>query len=161
LIAAVPVALRLPWALLALPAGVVADRVDRRRLILRMDVLRAVAFAGAALSLWLASPLGAPPDAGVASPLAFAALMLAAAIVGGAEGFRDSAAQTMLPAMVPHDRLEAANGRLWSVEIAANALLGPAAGAFLVAVAVALPFAANALAYAVAALLVAGVAGAF
>lgn len=161
LIASVAVALRLPWALLALPAGVVADRTDRRILILRMDVLRAVAFAGAAISLWLASPLGEAPESGVSSPFAFAALAIAATVVGGAEVFRDNAAQTMLPAMVPHDRLEAANGRLWSVELTANALAGPALGAFLVAIAVALPFAGNALAYAVAALLVAGIAGSF
>ena len=36
--------------LLALPAGLVTDRVDRRRLILAMDALRAVAFAGMALA---------------------------------------------------------------------------------------------------------------
>ena len=161
LIASVAIALRLPWAIFALPAGVVADRADRRQLILRMDVVRAVAFAGAAISLWLASPLGEAPASGVSSPFAFAALAVAGMVVGGAEVFRDNAAQTMLPAMVPHERLEAANGRLWSVELAANALLGPALGAFLVALAVALPFAGNALAYATAALLVAGIAGSF
>lgn len=161
LIASVAIALRLPWALFALPAGIVADRTDRRVLILRMDILRAAAFAMAAAALWAASPLGAPSAAGVASPLAFAALLAAAAVVGAAEVFRDNAAQTMLPAMVPHDRLEAANGRLWAVELTANALLGPAIGAFLVAVAVALPFAGNAFAYACAALLVAGIAGSF
>ena len=48
LIALVPVALRLPWALFAIPAGLVADRVDRRRLIVAMDLLRAAAFAAAA-----------------------------------------------------------------------------------------------------------------
>src|SRR5690606_8266005 len=57
LIAGVAVALRLPWALLALPAGVITDRVDRRLLILRMDILRAVAFAGAAAALCASLPL--------------------------------------------------------------------------------------------------------
>lgn len=161
LIASVAVALRLPWALLALPAGVITDRVDRRLLILRMDILRAVAFAGAAVALWASLPLAEPPQGGVDAPWTFGAIMLAAAIVGGAEVFRDNAAQTMLPSMVPHDRLEAANGRLWSVELTTNALLGPAVGAFLIAVAVPLPFAANALAYGLAALLIAGLAGSF
>ena len=50
LVALVPVALRLPWFLLALPAGLVTDRVDRRKLILRMDALRGIAFGGAALA---------------------------------------------------------------------------------------------------------------
>lgn len=161
LIAAVPIALRLPWAIMALPAGVVTDRVDRRRLILAMDVLRAVAFAVAAATLWAALPLPAAPDAGVSAPWTFAALIVAAAMVGAAEVFRDNAAQTMLPSMVPHERLEAANGRLWSVELTANSLLGPVAGAFLVAAAVPLPFAGNAFAYALAALLVAGISGTF
>ena len=41
--------------------------------------------------------------------------------------------RAMLPALVPHDRLERANGRLGSVELVGNALLGPALGAFLIA----------------------------
>lgn len=161
LIAAVAVALRLPWPILALPAGIVTDRVDRRRLILAMDVIRALAFAGAALALVLATPLPPAPGTGLAAPWAFAALLLAAAVVGSAEVFRDNAAQTILPSLVPHDRLEQANGRLWSVELTGNALIGPALGALLVAVWVPLPFAVNALAYALAALLIAALAGSF
>lgn len=161
LIALVAVALRLPWALLALPAGLAADRLDRRRLILAMDLLRAAAFALAALALWLALPLAPPPTEGVASLPAFATLALAALVVGAAEVARDNAAQSMLPALTPHDRLEAANGRLWSVELTGNALLGPPLGAALVAIAAPAPFALNALAYALAALMVAGIAGAF
>lgn len=161
LIAAVAVALRLPWALFALPAGVVADRVDRRRLILAMDLVRAAAFAAATLALWSALPLPEAPPRGVAAPFAFATLLAAAGLVGAAEVFRDNAAQTMLPSLVPHTRLERANGRLWSVELIGNALLGPALGAFLVALAAPAPFALNAAAYATAALVVAGIAGAF
>ena len=122
LIALVPVALRLPWAVLAVPAGIVTDRVDRRRLILCMDALRAAAFAVAALALALALPLPPAPASGVSLPGLFAMIASAALVVGGAEVFRDNAAQTMLPSIVPHDRLEAANGRLWSVEMVANAL---------------------------------------
>ncbi|MGL4321430.1 MAG: MFS transporter [Paracoccaceae bacterium] len=48
LVALVPVALRVPWFLFALPAGIVTDRVDRRRLIMAMDALRAGAFVLAA-----------------------------------------------------------------------------------------------------------------
>lgn len=161
LIAAVPVALRLPWPLLALPAGLVTDRVDRRRLILTMDILRALAFAGAAAALLGALPLQPAPASGVSSALAFGALVLAALVVGAAEVFRDNAAQTMLPALVPHARLEAANGRLWSVELTGNALIGPALGAALVGAFVPLPFALNALAYALAALILWRIAGTF
>jgi Transmembrane secretion effector len=161
LVALVPVALRLPWFLLALPAGVVTDRVDRRRLILWMDGLRGLAFGAAALALWAALPLAPAPAAGVSDPGLFALICGAALVVGGAEVFRDNAAQTMLPSLVPHDGLERANGRLWSVELIANALIGPVLGAFLIALALPLPFAANAAAYGAAVLLVVGIAGTF
>ena len=161
LIALVPVALRLPWALFAIPAGLVADRVDRRRLIVAMDLLRAAAFVAAALALWLASPLPMVPASGVSSAPLFAALCLSALTVGVAEVFRDNAAQAMLPAIVPDAGLERANARLWAVENIGNALIGPALGAMLLGVALALPFAANALAYGAAGLLIAGIAGQF
>nr|WP_276607122.1 MFS transporter [Rhodobacter sp. SY28-1] len=161
LVALVPVALRLPWALLALPAGLVTDRVDRRRLILGMDALRALAFLFAALSLWAALPLGAAPAEGVSSPGLYLALLIAALVVGGAEVFRDNAAQTMLPALVPSERLERANGQLWSAELLTNALIGPALGAFLIGLWLPLAFGLNALAYGMALLLVAGLAGQF
>lgn len=161
LVALVPVALRTPWALLALPAGLVTDRVDRRRLILSMDAVRALAFTGAALALWLALPLAPAPTEGVSSPALYAALLLAALVVGGAEVFRDNAAQTMLPALVPTDRLERANGQLWSAELLTNALIGPALGAFLIGLWLPLAFGLNAVAYGLAMLLVAGLAGQF
>jgi MFS family permease len=161
LIATVAVALRLPWAIFAIPAGLVADRVDRRTLILMMDLVRAAAFTGAALALWSALPLSPAPQTGLSAPFAFAALVIAALVVGVAEVFRDNAAQTLLPSLVPHDRLEQANGRPWSVELIGNSLVGPALGAVLVAAYVPLPFAVNALAYALAALLVASIAGSF
>jgi MFS family permease len=161
LVALVPVALRLPWALLALPAGLVADRVDRRRLIIAMDAVRGLAFAGAAVALWWALPLPPAPTEGVASVGLYLALMLAALVVGGAEVFRDNAAQTMLPALVPSERLERANGQLWSAELLTNALIGPALGAFLIGLWLPLAFGLNALAYGMAMLLVAGLAGSF
>jgi hypothetical protein len=161
LVALVPVALRLPWALLALPAGLVTDRVDRRRLIIGMDALRALAFLGASLSLWLALPLAAAPAEGVSSLGLYVALLLAALVVGGAEVFRDNAAQTMLPALVSSGRLERANGQLWSAELLTNALIGPALGAFLIGLWLPLAFGLNALAYGLAMLLVAGLAGQF
>ena len=161
LVALVPVALRLPWFLLALPAGLVTDRVDRRRLILAMDALRALAFLGAALALWAALPLGAAPEKGVSAPVLYWSLLLAAFVVGGAEVFRDNAAQAMLPALVPPETLERANGQLWSAELLTNALVGPALGAFLIGLWLPLAFGLNAAAYGLAMLLVAGLAGQF
>lgn len=158
LIALTAVALRMPWVLFSLPAGIVADRMDRRVLIVRMDVLRALAFAAVAAALWSAMPLAPPPRDGVSAPWAYAALLVAAAVVGMAEVFRDNAAQTMLPSLVPDARLESANGRLWSVEMIGNSLAGPPLGALLVAASLPLPFAFNVGAYALAAVIVGGMA---
>ena len=71
LIAAVPIALRLPWFLCAIPAGIVTDRTDRRLLILRMDAVRAVAFLLAGLALWQALPLAPAPQSGISAPALF------------------------------------------------------------------------------------------
>ncbi|MEL7151802.1 MAG: MFS transporter [Pseudomonadota bacterium] len=161
LIAALPVVLRLPWFLFAVPAGLITDRVDRRQLILAMDALRAVAFAVVGLAIWVTLPLAPAPETGIAHPGLFALLAGAAIVIGVAEVFRDNAAQTMMPSLVPHDRLEAANGRLWSVELVGNALLGPAIGAFLIAAFVPLPFFLNAAAFAIGAWLVLSIKGQF
>ncbi|MEP4978699.1 MFS transporter [Ascidiaceihabitans sp.] len=161
LIALMPVALRLPWFVFALPAGVITDRVDRHRLIVAMDVLRAFGFAAATVAVVLAMPLADAPQTGLAQPGLFYMLLLSAVLVGSAEVFRDNAAQTMLPSLVPHERLEAANGRLWSVELVGNSLIGPALGAFLIATIIPMPFALNAVAYVAALWLVWPIKGAF
>jgi MFS family permease len=138
----------------------VTDRVDRRRLILAMDALRAGAFLLAAGAIWAALPLP-PATMGLSHAGLYAMILIAALIVGGAEVFRDNAAQTLLPAMVPDAALETANGRLWSVELIANSLIGPVLGAFLIALWLPLPFLMNALAYGVAMVLMLKVAGHF
>jgi hypothetical protein len=136
--------------------------MDRRRLILRMDLMRAAAFTLVAFTLYTQLPPEAVSgDPAVGSPLAFTLLALSAFAVGSAEVFRDNAAQTMLPALVRNEQLEAANGRLWSIELVGNALVGPALGAALVAVALPLPFAVNAALFGLAALILATVGGNF
>ncbi len=161
LIALVPVALRIPWFLFAIPAGIITDRVDRRTLILRMDILRALAFGAAAIGIWISLLLADAPTRGVSDPTLFTLITAAAFGVGIAEVFRDNVAQTMIPSIVPHSDLERANGRLWSVELVGNALLGPALGAFLIAAWLPLPFAVNALAFAAAIWLVYRIPGRF
>ena len=111
-----------------------------------MDGLRGIAYLALAIALWMTGPLAQTPPSGLAHPVLYGVLLLCAAIVGVAEVFRDNAAQTMLPALVPSEALERANGRLWSVELVGNALLGPALGAFLIAAMLAAPFTVNALA---------------
>lgn len=161
LIALVPVALKAPWFLFSLPAGIITDRVDRRRLILAADALRVIAYATAGLVIWAALPFDEPPLRGTDRPLIFALIAGAAITVGIAEVLRDNAAQTMLPALVPEQDLERANGRLWSVEFIANNFIGTAVAGLLLGLSLALPFGVNAVALALAAALVAGIKGDF
>ncbi len=128
-IAAVAAAGRLPWLFFALPAGVIADQVDRRKLIARADLLRA-ALVGAILWLALSSP-------GTGAIWLLAALTF---LLGAAEVLRDNAAQTILPDLVTASDLEAANGQMWSVEQLTGQFIGPPLAGFLIASSVALPF---------------------
>lgn len=153
LISLVAMAGRLPWFLLALPAGVWTDRMDRRSIMVRADAIR-FALAGAVATLVLSAPsLPLPPDAGPGMILSLAALAFA---LGTAEVMRDNAAQTLLPAIVPAADLERANGRMWSVEQVMNQFAGPPLAGALIAAGLALPFALDAATFAAAAVLVAG-----
>lgn len=128
-VATVAAAGRLPWLVFSVPAGVVVDRTDRRLLILRADLMRALIVAGILL-LALAPP----------APGAIWALAGLAFLLGAAEVLRDNAAQTILPALVARDDLEAANGQMWSAEQLTGQFIGPPLAGLLLAAGVALPF---------------------
>ena len=146
LIGLVAFAQRLPGLLLVLPAGVLVDRADHRRLIARADVSRAaVSLAVVALVLL------APARADEAAVLALAGLAFA---LGTAEVLRDNAGLTILPSLVPGPELERANGRMWSLDIVLGTLLGPPLAGALIALALPAPHAVNAAAFALAAALV-------
>ena len=128
-IGAVAAAGRLPWLLFALPAGVIIDRTDLRKLIVRADLLRA-GIVVAILLLALNVPV--PNAIWVLAGLAF--------LLGSAEVLRDNAAQTILPAIVEPKDLEAANGQLWSTEQLTGQFIGPPLAGILIAVGIGLPF---------------------
>ncbi len=147
-IALVAFAGRLPWLLLSIPAGVITDRADRRRLIVRADALRAALAVCTVLVATSSGPaLGAAPG-GAAPLLALAAIGF---LFGAAEVLRDNAAQTALPAIVAPGELERANGQLWSVERVMGAFVGPPVAGLLIALAVPAPFLAQVAAFAAAA----------
>lgn len=150
LVALVAAATRLPWLLLSIPAGVVTDRHDRRRLMLRADAFRAL-LALAAVGLAVDLRHGAAPGGEVAAILSLAAL---AFLMGCAEVVRDNAAQTVLPSLVAPGELEAANGQIWSVERIMGSFVGPPVAGALIALAIPVPFGVEALGFAVAAWLV-------
>lgn len=128
-IGAVAAAGRLPWLLFALPAGVIIDRSDQRKLIARADLLRAgIVFT--ILMLAMANPT--PAAVWVLAGLAF--------LLGSAEVLRDSAAQTILPSLVQPHELEAANGQLWSTEQLTGQFIGPPLAGMLIALGIGVPF---------------------
>ena len=168
-IALIGVAARLPWLVFTLPAGVITDRVDRKRLIVAMDLLRfAITATVAAIVATVGSDLTAPgslASGSVAGPDHRAALLLtlygSALAFGFAEVLRDNAAQTILPAVVDSDLLETANGRMWGAEMVMNSFIGPPLAGILIAVSFSLPFFVDAATFAAAAALVFLIAGEF
>ena len=168
-IAGVLVASRLPWLLVTLPAGVITDRLDRRRLIVVTDTIRfLLTLLVAAAVLISSSSLQDPADLadGTATTpagawLAIGALYLAAFLLGCAEVFRDNAAQTLMPSLVRPAQLERANGRLGGIEMIMNSFVGPPAAGLLLAVSFSLPFFVDAATFGVAAVLLTTLRGSF
>ena len=120
---------RVPWLLFALPAGVIIDRSDQRKLIARADLFRAaIVFAILLLAL--------------NEPSADAIWLLAglAFLLGSAEVLRDNAAQTILPSIVDKKDLEVANGQLWGTEQLTGQFIGPPLAGVLIATGIAVPF---------------------
>ncbi len=162
LIALVAVVQRVPWLVFSLPAGVITDRMNRRTIMVRANVVRTLITLLVAFVV-LGRQDGLPGSDQVndlatviTTDLSLYLLVLVATLLlGVAEVFYDNAAQTFMPSIVHSDNLEKANGRLWSAEMIANTFAGPPLGALLIAVAFSLPFYVDAATFAVSAALVA------
>lgn len=139
LVAAVSVAGRLPWLLLSLVSGALVDRLDRRRVMGTVDVVR----AGIVLSLALAVAVGLT---------SVALLCIIAFALGTGETLFDNAAQAIMPSVVRRDQLESANSRLYAAQVASFEFVGPPLGALLFATAAEVPFVVDGVSFAVAAL---------
>jgi predicted MFS family arabinose efflux permease len=135
----------LPALLFGVVAGAAADRLDRRRMVVAVNLGRA-----AVLAVLVAT---------IASGTVNITMVLGALFVlGTAETFADSASGTLLPGLVPREDLGIANARMQGAFLLTNQLLTPPIGAFLFAAGMALPFATNAACFALGALLVSRVA---
>jgi CRP-like cAMP-binding protein len=129
---------RLPLVVLAPVAGMVADRFERRDLMIVLDVSRAVAMAGIAAVVAVDGPIAA---------------VVALAVVVAALGTAYYPATVgLLPALVPEEDIAAANSVAGGLESLAL-VAGPAAGAVLLVVgSPALAFSVNAATFVVSAL---------
>lgn len=136
---------RLPWVVLGLQAGVLADRHDRRRIIVVANLVRAVVLI--VLSTMI-----------VTGAVNVAVVLVALTAIGTAEVFVDTTSSTMLPMIVAKDDLGVANSRLIFGRITINRLGGPAIGAFLFAAGMAIPFVVQAVCVVVAARVISSIA---
>ena len=132
---------QLPNLLFGVPAGAIADRFDRRRIIAGVNVARAIVLAILAGTI-------------VGGTVSIAVVLLALFVLGTAEIFADVASNSLLPQVVKREDLGVGNARLTSSFLLTNSLLAPPIGAFLFSIGMALPFAANAACFALGGLLV-------
>jgi MFS family permease len=123
------------WLLLGLVAGALADRWDRLRIMAVSDLFRAALFAAFAIA--------------VASGRATLSLIVAVAFVAGLAGIlNQNAASSVLPNVVPRDRLETANSWLQAGLTVPSSLIGPPLGGLLFVAAASLPFTVDAVSFA-------------
>lgn len=132
----------LPWLLFGLLAGAVADRHDRRRLVLVANGVRAVIVVGLIVVL-------------VTGHATVWMVLAVAFLYGTAEVFADSAGSTLLPMVVAPADLGVGNSRLQAGYLVGNQLAGPPLGAFLFAVGSFWPFALQVLLVTLAVILIA------
>jgi MFS family permease len=133
-VAVVAAAGTIPFAVLGLPAGTLADRRRRVPLIVSAHVFRFVVMAILAVVVLT--------DAHTV-PL----LVAAAFLLGCGEAMADSASPALLPDLVERDRLEEANGELETAELVANDLVGPTVGGTLTAITPGAPFVVDAVSF--------------
>ena len=130
-VAAVTAAQSLPWLLTGAGLGVLVDRSDRRRLMVIVDVTRAVIIAGLAAAV-------------LAHSAGLVLIYVTAFTTGVGSALRDTAAVTCIPRLADPASLDRANARVIAGQIVGNELAGPAAGGWLFGLAAVLPFAVNA-----------------
>ena len=120
----------LPFLLFGLFAGVVADRVDRRRMIVLADLCRVLVVAVLVGTV-------------VSGHVNIAVVLTAMFLLGVGETFADTTTSTLLPMIVAKRDLGVANARLITGIVTFNQLAGPPVGALLFGLGRAYPFAAQ------------------
>ena len=135
----------LPALIFGVIGGVAADRFHRKRMVIVSDLLRV------AVLLVLIATI-------VNGTVSIALVLVAVFALGTAETFADGASSTILPSIVRREDLGVANARTQGAFLLLNQLIGPPIGAFLFVAGMALPFAANAAAFLLGAVLISRIA---
>ncbi|MGN6636061.1 MAG: MFS transporter [Oryzihumus sp.] len=118
---------RLSWLVFGLWAGAIADRLDRRMVVMVADLLRAGVVGVLCLAI-------------VTGRVSIGLVLVTMFVYGVAEVFADTTTGTLLPMLVPKDDLGIGNSRLQAGYLTMNQLVGPPVGAFLFAAGTAWPF---------------------
>ncbi|WP_433224418.1 MFS transporter [Microtetraspora malaysiensis] len=147
-VALVGLTLTLPWLVVSLPVGVLADRADRRALVIGADLVRLAAAAGL---------LAAVAAQASSLPVLYACGL----VVGLAEVVANTAGGALVPAAVPPERRARTNAWIAGAETLANEFCGPAVGGLLVGLGTAVALGSVVAAFAVGAVLIAMLAGRF
>jgi len=127
----VALAATLQWApplLFGLFAGVLSDHLDRRRIVVTVNLVRAAVLAVLATTI-------------ATGRVSIGVVLGTLFLLGTAEVFADNTSQTLLPMLVARDDLAVANSRLQTGLITVNQLAAPPLGAALFAVGAVWPFA--------------------
>jgi MFS family permease len=130
-VASVAAADSLPWLLVALPAGALADRFERGRVMAVANTARALVLASMALLVGI-------------HRMDYGVLVVLVLANGAGRAFYYSAYQAALPELVPARALARANGVLNGTESATEHLAGPIIGTIAFAASRFLPFVADA-----------------
>lgn len=109
-----------PLVVFGLYGGSLADRVDRRRLVIGGEVAAGILVMALCVNSLLPSPQ-------------LAVLYVVAMIFAAVDGLQRPSLDAMLPRLVPHDQLSAA-GALNSLRMNAAALAGPALGGLIISI---------------------------
>ncbi len=126
----VSLAALLRWApplVFGLHAGVLSDRIDRRRIIVVANALRVIVLSVLVVMM-------------ITDHLTVAVALIALGMLATAEVFADNSFATLTPMLVHRDDLALANSRVGAGFITLNQLAGPPLGAALFAIGMAWPF---------------------
>ncbi|MGI8532502.1 MAG: MFS transporter, partial [Geodermatophilaceae bacterium] len=141
LVALAALAQWLPPLVFGLYAGALADRLDRRLIVITVDLAR----VGVLVVLCLTIATDA---------ISIAVVLACLFLLGTAEVFADNTTATLLPMLVHRDDLAIGNSRLVTGFITVNQLAGPPLGAALFAAGMVWPFLGEAVLVGLGALLV-------
>jgi MFS family permease len=109
----------LAYVVFGLPAGVIADAWDRRKVFAGGEILGALVVASFPVAHWLGT-------------VTYPHVIVAAFLMASLAVIVDGAALSVVPTLVGRDRLVEANSRLWTVSSMAEAAMPPLVGVMLV-----------------------------